>query len=315
VLERVGGLQTQNAPSGYVGLWSRSTVSDRAALTDALERRSVIHAWVMRVTIHMVSRRDYWSLTEAVREARRSWWMRAFRRPYTEDEIAAIAGRVRELLEDGPMRRAEIVRRLGIDAPTWTGVGLWLDLVRIPPQGTWDRPRADNYGLADWWIGPSTSTREQGVELALRRYLGGFGPAPVRDIASWAGLPVGEITVAAKRMRLHRFRDADGGELLDLPRLPIPDAETPVPVRFLPTFDAVLLANCRRAGILPEEYRTRIFGTKTPHSVGTVLVDGAVAAAWRPQGRRVAVEPFRRLDAATRREVAAEAEKLAVFIS
>jgi len=29
----------------------------------------------------------------------------------------------------------------------------------------------------------------------------------------------------------------------------------------------------------------------------------------------VAVEPFRRLDAATRREVAAEAEKLAVFIS
>ena len=47
------------------------------------------------------------------------------------------------------MRRAEIVRRLGIDAQTWTGVGLWLDLVRIPPQGTWDRPRADNYGLAD----------------------------------------------------------------------------------------------------------------------------------------------------------------------
>jgi len=315
VLERVGGLQTQNAPSGYVGLWSRSTVSDRAALTAALERRSVVHAWVMRVTIHMVSRRDYWPLTEAVREARRSWWMRAFRRPYTEDEIAAIAGRVRDLLKDGPMRRAEIVRRLRIDAPTWTGVGLWLDLVRIPPQGTWDRPRADNYGLADSWIGPSTSTREQGVELAVRRYLGGFGPAPVRDVASWAGLPVGEITAAAQSMRLRRFRDADGGELLDLPRLPIPDAETPVPVRFLPTFDAVLLTNCRRARILPEEYRTRIFGTKTPHSVGTVLVDGAVAAAWRHQGRRVAVEPFRRLDAATRREVAAEAEKLAVFIS
>ena len=315
MLERVAGLQTQNAPSGYVGLWSRSTVAERAVLTDALERRSVVHAWVMRVTIHMVSRRDYWPLTEAVREARRRWWLRAFRRPYTEDEIAAIAGRVRELLEVGPMRRAEIVRRLGIDAPTWTGVGLWLDLVRVPPQGTWERPRADNYGLADRWIGPSTSSREQGVELIVRRYLGGFGPASVRDIASWAGLPVSDITSATGAIRLRRFRDADGGELVDLPRLPIPDAETPAPVRFLPTFDAVLLTNCRRARILPEEYRRRIFSTKTPHSVGTVLVDGAVAATWRPDGGRVAVEPFHKLDPATRREVAAEAERLAVFIS
>ncbi len=315
MLECVGGLQTQNAQSGYVGLWSRSTVSDRSALTEAIERRAVVHAWVMRVTIHMVSRLDYWPLTEAVRDARRRWWVRAFGRTRTEDDVVAAAARVRELLEDGPMRRAEIVRRLGIDAQTWNGVGLWVDLVRVPPQGTWDRPRADNYGLAEKWIGPSTATREQAVELAVRRYLGGFGPAPVRDIASWAGLPVGEITTATIGMRLRRFRDADGGELIDLPRLPIPDAETPVPVRFLPTFDAVLLASCRRARILPEEYRTRIFGTKTPHSVGTVLVDGAVAAAWRPQDGRVAVEPFRPLDAATRRKVAAEAEKLAVFIS
>lgn len=311
----MGLLQTQNAPSGYLGLWSRSTLPDRAALTDAIERRSVVHAWMMRVTIHMVSRRDYWPLTEAVREARRRWWLGAIRGAHTADGIAAIAASVRELLADGPMRRAEIVRRLGIDPRTWTGVGLWLDLVRVPPQGTWDRPRADNYGLAEWWVGPSASTREVGAELAVRRYLGGFGPAPVRDIASWAGLPVGEITTAAAGMRLRRFRDADGGELLDLPRLPIPDPETPVPVRFLPTFDAVLLVNCRRARILPEEYRTRIFGTKTPHSVGTVLVDGSVAGCWSQKGGRIEVTPFHPLDAATRREMALEAERLLVFIS
>jgi hypothetical protein len=270
---------------------------------------------MMRVTIHMVSRRDYWPLTEAVRGARRQWWLRAVRGVHTADGIAAIAERVRELLQDGPMRRAEIVRRLEIDPQTWTGVGLWLDLVRVPPQGTWDKPRADNYGLAETWVGPSTATHEEGVELAVRRYLGGFGPASVRDVASWAGLTVAEVTTAGARMRLRRFRDIEGGELLDLPRLPIPDPETPVPVRFLPTFDAVLLVNCRRARILPEEYRTRIFSTRTPHSVGTVLVDGAVAAAWRPVDGRIAVEPFHKLDAATRREVASEAERLAVFIS
>jgi hypothetical protein len=315
VLERVGLLQTQNTRSGYVGLWSRSTLSDRAALTAAVERRSVVHAWMMRVTIHMVSRRDYWPLTEAVRAARRRWWLGAIRGAHTADGIAEIALGVHELLADGPMRRAEIVRRLGIDPQTWTGVGLWLDLVRVPPQGTWELPRADNYGLAEWWIGPSTSTREAGAELAVRRYLGGFGPAPVRDIASWAGVPVSEITMAAAGMRLRRFRDVEGGELLDLPRLPIPDAEMPVPVRFLPTFDAVLLVNCRRARILPEEYRTRIFGTTAPHSVGTVLVNGSVAGSWSQHGGRIEVTPFHRLDAATRREMAAEAERLLVFIS
>lgn len=37
VLEQVGGLQTQYAPSGYIGLWSRMADFERAALTRALE--------------------------------------------------------------------------------------------------------------------------------------------------------------------------------------------------------------------------------------------------------------------------------------
>ncbi len=36
-IEQVGGLQTQYAPSGYVGLWTRLARFDRDALTRALE--------------------------------------------------------------------------------------------------------------------------------------------------------------------------------------------------------------------------------------------------------------------------------------
>jgi hypothetical protein len=43
-LERVAGLQTQYAPSGYVGLWSRLEDFERDSLTRALERRSVVQA-------------------------------------------------------------------------------------------------------------------------------------------------------------------------------------------------------------------------------------------------------------------------------
>jgi hypothetical protein len=57
-IERIGGLQTQYAPSAYVGLWSRVCSFERPALTGALERRSVIQGTLLRMTIHMVSAGD-----------------------------------------------------------------------------------------------------------------------------------------------------------------------------------------------------------------------------------------------------------------
>jgi hypothetical protein len=47
--------------------------------------------------------------------------------------------------------------------------------------------------------------------------------------------------------------------------------------------------------------------------VATFLVDGSVAGTWRFEGGRVVTEPFGRLDAATRRELDAEAQRLAQF--
>jgi hypothetical protein len=84
-------------------------------------------------------------------------------------------------------------------------------------------------------------------------------------------------------------------------------------VRFLPTWDAVLLAHARRAGVLPDEHKAKVFNTKMPQSIGTFLVDGAVAGTWRYEGGRVDWEAFGRLDRATRREVADEAKRLAAF--
>ena len=114
-------------------------------------------------------------------------------------------------------------------------------------------------------------------------------------------------------MRLRIVRGEDGEELLDLPRAPLPDPETPAPPRFLPTWDAVLLVHARRAGVLADEYRPRIFSTRMPASLPTFLVDGAVAGTWRHEGGRIALDPFRRLSAAERRALDAEAERLLAF--
>lgn len=116
-------------------------------------------------------------------------------------------------------------------------------------------------------------------------------------------------------MRLRRFRDDHGGKLLDLPRAPLPDSETRVPVRFLPTWDAALLVHARRTQILPESYRPLVFDTKTPHSVPTFLVDGAVAGTWRYEGGRVRLDPFDTLSRAIRGDLEDEAERLAAFLA
>ena len=85
------------------------------------------------------------------------------------------------------------------------------------------------------------------------------------------------------------------------------------PVRFLAVWDAVLLTHARRTQILPEQHRSRIFNTKTPHSFNTVLVDGAVAGTWRYEDGRIVVKPFGRLPKAARAELDDEAACLAAF--
>jgi hypothetical protein len=212
-------------------------------------------------------------------------------------------------MEDGPRRQEELVEVVG---RSWGMVGPWLELVRVPPSGTWDARRANLFQTAERWLGPEDVGMDDALDHLVRRYLGGFGPAAASDIARWAGVKPRDVAPALERLSLRRFHDETGGDLLDLPRAPLPHPETPAPVRFLPTWDAVLLVHARRTGVLPETYRSRIFPTTMPQSVGTFLVDGVVAGTWRYDGR-VTWEAFGRLDRASTREVAAEAERLAAF--
>jgi DNA glycosylase AlkZ-like len=301
-LERIGGIQNQYAPNAYIRLWSCLEEFRRDDLTRALERRTAVQATLMRSTIHVVSRRDYWPFAVAVRAARREWLVRAWKVPVPKLERQA--DQLRGLLAGGP-RRAE---ELATVSRTWDPA---LNLVRVPPSGTWERRRANLIELADLWLGPEDTTADEALVLLVRRYLAAFGPASRDNIASWAGLKRAHVNPVLERLALRRFRDEDGGELLDLPRAPLPHPDTPAPVRFLPTWDAVLIVHARRTGVLPEEHRSRIFPTTMPQSVGTFLVDGSVAGTWRFQDGRIRWEPFGRLDRITRREVEDEAEQLA----
>ena len=309
-LERIGGIQDQYAPNAYIRLWSCLEGFQRDDLTRALERRSVIQATLMRATIHVVSKRDYWPYAAAVREPTREWLTRVRKLRGQERELRRIARRLSAALAAGPMRDREL------DALTdrrWHDVGPWLELIRVPPSGTWESRRANLFQTAERWVGPEDVDPAAALDQLVRRYLAAYGPASRGDIASWAGMRLGHVAPALARLRLRTFRSESGEELLDLPRAPLPDPETRAPVRFLPTWDAILLVHARRTGVLPERYRSLIFPTTMPQSTGTFLVNGVVAGTWKQVAGRIEWSAFERLDRSAAREVAAEASRLAAF--
>src|SRR5213075_3037582 len=108
-----------------------------------------------------------------------------------------------------------------------------------------------------------------------------------------------------------RFRDEDGRELYDLPRAPLPSADTPAPVRLLPRFDNLVLSHDDRRRVLADEYRGAVIegGEVRP----TFLVDGFVAGLWQLEGGRVRLEPFAPLPRRVRRELDDEAGRLEAF--
>jgi hypothetical protein len=303
VLERMGGLQAQYAPSMYIGLWTRMQRFSRPDLDRALERPTVVQGTLLRSTIHLVSPADYWPFAAAIRESRKQWWLRSRK----EADPAAIDAAMKQLrvhLRE-PQKAKDIEVAVGMKMEAFNQ---WTELVRVPPSGTWDRRRADLYAFAEDWIPRVSVPVDEATEHIVRRYLGGFGPATPADIASWAGLPPKQVLAALERMspKLRRY----GDDVIDIRGAKIPDPDTPIPVRFLPVWDATLLVHCRRSGILPEQHRPALFNAKNPQSFHTFLVDGHVAGTWKRTEKGIELSPFTKLSKAAVAALEAEAAGL-----
>ena len=184
----------------------------------------------MRSTIHMVAAPDYLPFTTAVRAARRAQWQRAEKRAAGLD-MPAVAAAVRRYLGDGPLSQPRLVALLAADGfprVAWTGVQLWVDLLRVPPAGTWDKPRAHLFALAEHVVSstPVASADDPRLsdpvvdaarELLVTRYLRAFGPASPADVASFTGLSITDVRVVLDRCELRKFRTEAGGVLVDVP--------------------------------------------------------------------------------------------------
>jgi hypothetical protein len=312
-VERVGGLQAQLPSSPYLALWARVEGFERGSLEQALRRRRVVKALLMRATMHLVSRRDYPYLDAAVREARVLTRVRGTGRPPEElvEEIVALA-------RERPRTRREIMDSLGFHSRTLEGDELrtysWVvalgRLEQTPECAFYGFRGSPTYEPADHEHPP----RAEAAAHAIGRYLAAFGPATRADVSQWSGVPIRDLEPGFEALRLRRLRDERDRELLDLPRAPLAQADIPAPARLLPRWDELLLAHKDRTRVLPDDYRKAVIH-KNGDVQQTFLVDGSVAGLWRQESERIVLEPFAPLPRGTKRELEDEAARLAAWLS
>jgi hypothetical protein len=318
-IERLAGLQAQWPPSPYVALWSRLEGFERERLMRALLRRQVVKAPAMRITLHLLSADDYVLFAGALKAPWTAQLSRRMERMGIDVDIPALAEEALALMADGPRSRSEVLEVFGSGGHEqpwfiWTLVQAELGLVRAPESALWRETTGPvSYVPAQSWLGRSPDAGATALVHLVRRYLAAFGPASRADLGQWSGLPVSTLAPAVDSLEpLRRYRDEVGRELLDLPRRPLPGAETPAPVRFLPRWDSTLLAYDNRERILPEAYRKTVI--RNGDVLSTFLVDGFVAGAWRAQKGRVALDPFAPIPRRVHRELNDEVRALEAFL-
>ena len=147
------------APNAYIRLWS---------CLDGFEQDDLDRLVPLSGPGHADARDDPRRLAARLRAPRggdpaaRPGVVAAVNRIPADLDMAPFVERARAFLSGTTRTRAEIDEFLRENdfprASPW-GFAHWLDLVRVPPSGTWAQRRAHTFALAEEWVGRSTPPR------------------------------------------------------------------------------------------------------------------------------------------------------------
>ncbi|WP_372350355.1 winged helix DNA-binding domain-containing protein [Streptomyces sp. KL116D] len=294
-VRRVVALQAQQPASPYVALWNRVAGFEAERLDAAFRDFRVVKSTMMRITLHAVHVDDYRALRAAVEPTVRGARLRDARFRASGLTEAEGAGLLPDLLRraERPSTSAELgkwfAERAGVEGksalPAWRMLRQWAPLWHAPVAGMPWGYASDSRQLfvaADAGRVPELGDAEavaEGMRVLVRRYLEGFGPASVADMAQFGLVQKGRVR-AALGDDLVELAGPGGEVLYDVPGGVLPDGDVPAPPRLMAMWDSTLLAYADRGRLIPPEYRkyvTRVNGDVLP----TVLVDGYVAGVWR----------------------------------
>jgi Winged helix DNA-binding domain len=318
VATRLLAVQGQDPRGARLAIRARSRGLTAADVDLALTAdRSLLITWLNRGTLHLVTSADYWLLQQLT--TRPQYELACLRHAAgggvgDADAARAITIITGALAAEGPLTRAELGERIaaaGIKAAGLAPLHLIMltclrgMAVRGPMIGA-----QHAYVLVRDWLGRAPAPVDRDVALAelARRYLAGHGPASDRDLAKWAGLPLGEVRRGLSAIAAQLRDRPDGLAELAASR---ETCELPAP-RLLGSYDPVLLGWASREPVLGDHQEiVTMNGLFRPFA----LVDGRAAGIWAWSGGQVAVQKFAELAAEAEAALAAEARDVQRFLA
>ena len=237
----------------------------------------------MRSTLHLVTGRDALALRPVVQSVlQRTWNGSGFAKQLAGVDVDEVVAAGLEAPGRTDLSGAELKRLLAARWPDHDATALayavrfLVPLVHLPPRGIWAegaRPPAPARRLSR-----RARRRHAPPDDTILRYLAAFGPATTATSRPGRGSPASARPSTGCGRGCARSRTSAGRELLDVPDGPLPDPDTPAPVRFLPWFDNAFLSHKDRSRIIPPEHGHLNIGV-----IGrpVVLVDGSCGRSGR----------------------------------
>jgi hypothetical protein len=316
VVRESGPVQAQEPRAARLAFRARATSLTAADVDHARTGdRSLLRAWVMRKTVHLIPSEDAGWLVPLFAESTVRW-SRGRLAHFGLDRRAQ--DRAMKFVHDaidseGPLTRREIGARLneaGYALESEHKVHLWLlatldgELCLGPDRGAY----ACLVRTSDWLGKPERRSREDSLAELAVRYLRGYAPASERDFARWAGLPLRDARAGLRAIASELKVRPDG--LFELsssrrtPKLP--------PPRLLGAYDPILLGWTSRAPLLGDHQEiVTVNGLFRPFA----LAGGAAVARWAMPKGEVVLEPFGRLAPAVRAALNKDAADVARFLA
>jgi hypothetical protein len=323
-VRRVVALQAQHAASPYMALWNRLAEFEPVELDAAFARHELVKATLMRITLHGIHADDYRDFREAMEPTLRAARLNDKRFRVSGLTVADVHALIPDLVgyanrpRTGTEMETWLENHLGAPKPgAWWALRQYAPLWHAPTGAVWSFGQRPSFvaARAQPVLG-DPDVAALGLQRLVERYLKGFGPASMADIAQFALYyrPLIKGALQALAGELKRLEGPDGKELYDIPGGLLPAEDTPAPPRLMAMWDSVLLAHADRSRIIPTEYRklvTRSNGDVLP----TLLVDGYVAGVWRQVEGGIEATAFHRLPSEAWEGLAAEASGLLAFLA
>ena len=324
VIEHLVGMQAQEPKDPYIALWSRIADFDPLELEKLISARRAVRITAMRRTIHLLTARDCLEVRAVMQPMLTQGAERWFAKELAGIDAADLVATAREIIDEEPISYIALVRRLAERWPQLDDitaqiagravVGM-LPLLQVPPRGLWTSNGRAQLTNAQSWLGEPLNAKPNAVRF-VERYLAAFGPAAFEDLTAWSRRPGLRPALEELRPQLREFRDEAGRVLFDVPDGPLPDPDTPAPVRFFPQYDNLFLGHKDRSRVNVTNYLE--LGFPRGSWKGTFTLDGFLFGFWTIEAKKDAstlvVLPRSKLSRAARTDVAAEGAELLRFV-